>query len=372
MDRALYIHIPFCKSKCLYCDFCSFSGSEKLMMDYSKALSKEINDIGKCRIKTIFVGGGTPTYLSLEAWKIIRKSIENLNKSEDLEFTVEGNPGTFSYEKLNFLKSLGANRLSIGLQASQNRLLKGIGRIHTWEEFLEGFSLARAVGFDNINVDLMFGLPGQSVEDWKETLYKVVGLGPEHISAYSLIIEEGTELYNRFNEGSLVLPGEEEEREMYRHTLEYLTANGYKQYEISNFSKPGKECRHNLIYWNLEEYLGCGVSAHSYVDGKRYCNGHSIEKYVECMMNNKNCHAELHVNTVQDDMEEFMFMGLRKTEGISIEKFNKKFKKDIFDVYGDIINKYIGNGLLLRNGPMIRLSEKGIEFSNSVMCEFIF
>ena len=371
MDISLYIHIPFCKSKCLYCDFCSFSGSEKLMMEYSQALSKEIEAIKHYSIKTIFIGGGTPTYLSMEAWRILGRSIERLNKKEDLEFTVEGNPGTFSFEKLKFLKRLGVNRLSIGLQAAQNTLLKGIGRIHSWEEFLEAFSMARSAGFDNINVDLMFGLPSQSLKDWKETLKKVVALESEHISAYSLIIEEGTELFNRFNQGSLVLPNEDEERKMYRYTLEFLKDKGYNQYEISNFSKPGKECRHNLTYWDLEEYIGLGVSAHSYVQGKRFSHGNSIENYIKDI-NNKIPMQPAHVNTIKDDMEEFMFMGLRKIEGISIEKFNKKFKSNIFKVYGEVINKYLKMGLLLRKDDMLKLSEKGIEFSNTVMCEFIF
>jgi len=371
MDISLYIHIPFCKSKCLYCDFCSFSGSENLMMDYSKTLSEEIKAIEGHKVKTIFIGGGTPTYLSLEGWELIGESIDSLNKSEDMEFSVEGNPGTFSYEKLKFLKDIGANRLSIGLQAAQNSLLKGIGRIHTFEEFLEAYSLARAVGFDNINVDLMFGLPNQSLKDWKETLNKVEELKPEHISAYGLIIEEGTELFDRFKQGRLALPEEDEERAMYGYTLEFLEQKEYNQYEISNFSKTGKECRHNLTYWNLEEYIGCGVSAHSYLEGKRFSHGNSIEGYMDCI-NNKVPQGLIHVNTIKDDMEEFMFMGLRKTEGISIEKFNKKFKNDIFLVYGSIINKYLEMGLLLRQDNMLKLSEKGIEISNTVMCEFIF
>jgi len=368
MERGLYIHIPFCKRKCLYCDFCSFSGSENLMMDYSMSLAKEICDIGECKIKTIFIGGGTPTYLSCEAWEIIGKSVKNLNKSRELEFTVEGNPGTLSYEKLKFLKSLGVNRLSIGLQAVQNDLLKRLGRIHTYEEFLEGYNMARAMGFKNINVDLMFGLPNQSLDDWKDTLNTIVKLNPEHISAYSLIIEEGTEFYQSFNEGRLLLPSEDEERDMYRFTLDYLKSKGYEHYEISNFSKPGKESRHNLLYWDLDEYIGCGAGAHSYVDGKRYSNENSIDKYINRAVN----HADIHLNTLHDTMEEFMFMGLRKIEGISINKFNKKFKSNIFEVYGDVINKYLKTGLMSRDGDKIKLTDRGIEISNSVMCEFMF
>ncbi|MGE5629114.1 MAG: radical SAM family heme chaperone HemW [Solirubrobacterales bacterium] len=367
MDRALYIHVPFCKSKCLYCDFCSYSGSENLMMDYSISLAEEIKSIGDCRIKTIFIGGGTPTYLPLECLKVIDKSIKKLNKDKDIEFTIEGNPGTFSFEKLEFLRAMGANRLSIGLQASQNHILKTLGRIHSFEEFLEGFKMARKAGFQNINVDLMFGIPGQTMSQWKETLRLVVELEPEHISAYSLIIEEGTVFFKEYNEGNLLIPEENLERDMYNYAKNYLKEKGYIHYEISNFSKPGKECRHNLVYWDLEEYFGCGVGAHSYINSERVSNESSIEGYI-----NGNIHKETHINNLKDDMEEFMFMGLRKTDGISIDKFNKRFKIDINEVYGKVIDKYMKMGLLIKEYGNIRLSDKGIEVSNSVMCEFIF
>src|SRR5665647_2319650 len=206
---ALYIHIPFCKQKCLYCDFPSLAGKEDCMLDYASALAKEINSIKDKKIKTIFIGGGTPTYLSLAGWEIIKKSIDRLDIRGDVEFTVEGNPGTFTREKLNFLKSMGVNRLSIGLQAFQDSLLKELGRIHTIEDFKQSFEMARNIGFDNINVDLMFGLPSQTLGQWMETLEKVTGLSPEHLSCYSLIVEEGTEFYKRFEKGTLDLPGEE-------------------------------------------------------------------------------------------------------------------------------------------------------------------
>ncbi len=365
MERGLYIHIPFCKSKCLYCDFCSYSGSENLMMDYSRSLAEEISNIGECRIKTIFIGGGTPTYLSLEAWEPVAKSISRINKAENLEFTIEGNPGTFTRQKLEYFRSMGINRLSIGLQAAQNRLLKALGRIHSIEEFVEGYNMARSLGFDNINIDIMFALPDQTLKDWQETLEFVTGLQPEHISAYSLIIEEGTEFYKKYNEGKLELPDEDLERQMYSLALEQLKEKGYNHYEISNFAKPGKECRHNLIYWDLDEYIGCGAGAHSYKDGKRYSNSSSIEGYIS-----KN-QREIHINTLKDDMEEFMFMGLRKIQGISIKKFNKKFKTDIFKVYGDVIARHSQNGLLILKDDMLRLSSRGIEVSNFVMCDFI-
>jgi len=371
MDRGLYIHIPFCKSKCLYCDFCSYSGMSGLMTDYAKALAKEIGETGGSVIKTIFIGGGTPTYLSLEGWRIIGEAIGQLNIKGDAEFSVEANPGTFDKEKLEFLKGIGVNRLSIGLQAVQNRHLKNLGRIHSYEEFRSGYKTARQTGFGNINVDLMFGLPGQTLEDWKESLHKISELDPEHISCYSLIIEEGTEFYRRYEEGSLQLPDEDTERDMYRYTLEFLEQKGYIQYEISNFSKPGKESRHNLIYWNLEEYIGCGAGAHSFVDGVRFSNPPGIAEYIDSMKIIGSGAREVHRNTTQDTMSEFMFMGLRKIRGIDTAEFRERFGEDIYKVYGDVTRKFEGRGLLVAEGGRIRLTGKGIELSNSVMCEFI-
>ena len=219
---ALYIHIPFCKQKCLYCDFPSFAGKEDCMPKYIAALAKEINSIKDKTIKTIFIGGGTPTYLSLEGWNIIKKGIDKLEICDDLEFTVEGNPGTFTKEKLNFLRKMGVNRLSIGLQAWQDSLLKELGRIHTIGDFKQSFEMARNLGFDNINVDLMFGLPNQTLKQWMVTLENVTKLNPEHLSCYSLIVEEGTEFYKRFEKGTLNLPGEEIDRTMYAKTIEFL------------------------------------------------------------------------------------------------------------------------------------------------------
>ncbi|MEY7998976.1 radical SAM family heme chaperone HemW [Clostridium sp. Mt-5] len=370
-SASLYIHIPFCKKKCLYCDFPSYSGKEEFMWNYSKALAKDIGLIGDRTIKTIFIGGGTPTYLSLKAWNNIYKAVKKLNVEDNLEFTVEGNPGTFTETKLSFLKGMGVNRLSIGLQAWQNFMLERIGRIHTIGDFLEGYKMARKLGFSNINVDLMFGLPGQTLKDWKESLKNVVKLEPEHISCYSLIIEKGTAFYNMYKNNELILPGEEEERQMYDFALEFLSENGYNQYEISNFSKNSSECRHNLVYWNLEPYIGCGVSAHSYIDGYRYRNTSDIEEYILEGIQGKFMKLDKHKNSICDDMEEFMFMGLRKINGISMRNFKYRFDRDIYSVYGSIINKYIKKGILVVDGDRMYLNKRGIEVSNSVMCEFI-
>ncbi|MBC2579255.1 radical SAM family heme chaperone HemW [Clostridium sp. DJ247] len=370
-ETALYIHIPFCKQKCLYCDFPSFCGKERLMIDYSKALAKDIESIGHRKVNTIFVGGGTPTYLSLEAWENIGQSIDNLYKSNELEFTVEGNPGTFSAEKLMYLKKLGVNRLSIGLQAWDNSTLKDIGRIHTVEEFIHGYKLARELGFNNINIDLMFGLPNQSLDSWKRTLENVAALSPEHISCYSLIIEEGTPFEKMYHNGSLSLPSEEVEREMYRYAVNFLRLNGYNQYEISNFAMPEKECKHNLVYWNLGNYIGCGAASHSYIDGYRYRKTENIEEYIKVINSYKDIKLDKHKNSIKDDMEEFMFMGLRKINGISIEEFQNRFNKDIFEVYESVIKTYLDNGMIVRKNNRLYLSARGIEVSNSIMCDFI-
>lgn len=372
-DTGLYIHIPFCKMKCYYCDFPSFSGKESLMVDYARALSLEINQAcsGK-RIKSIFIGGGTPTYLSLEGWEIIAEALRKIEiNKEDFEFTIEGNPKTFKKEQLAFFKAMGVNRISMGLQAAQSCHLESLGRIHTYKDFEESFNMVREAGIENINVDLMFGLPGQTIDEWKETLRKVREKNPQHISCYSLIIEEGTKFYNLYEADKLILPSEEQERKMYSEALSYLKDNGYEHYEISNFAKPGHRCRHNLIYWNMEAYIGCGSSAHSYVDGKRYSNEVSVEKYISMMNAGDSSVKEYHVNSEADEMEEFIFLGLRKMEGISINEFSSRFKKDIYEVYSQVIEKHKKLGLLQVDGDRMFLTERGIELSNQVMSDFI-
>lgn len=368
---SLYIHIPFCKQKCLYCDFPSYCGKEDLMVRYVKAISKELERLQYTQINTIFIGGGTPTYLSLEALNILSDSIYKLNLSSDIEFTVEGNPGTFTKDKLIIFKRMGVNRLSIGLQAAQDSLLRKIGRIHSFQEFLDSFNLARNVGFDNINIDLMFGLPNQTLENWIETLEEVLKLNPDHISCYSLIVEEGTPFYQMYNDGKIELPNEDIERKMYYETLKILNERGYLQYEISNYSKIGKECKHNLVYWNLEEYIGVGSGAHSYIGGERFSNPVIIEDYIESVENNKFTKIDAHKNSFEDEVEEFLFMGLRKIEGISLKKFEEKFKKNIYLIYADIIDKNRKRDLLEIVEGSLRLTKKGIELSNEVMSDFI-
>lgn len=369
---SLYVHIPFCKRKCFYCDFHSFYGKENLMERYTDALVKEIKTkAAQYEIKTVFIGGGTPTYLHLEQFEKLLIAIKGLNLSEEMEYTVECNPGTLDLEKLRLMKAYGVNRLSLGLQACQDNLLKGIGRIHSYDEFVNNFKQAREVGFTNMNVDLMFGLPNQSLEEWRESLETIAYLKPEHISAYSLIIEEGTPFYKLADEDKLPLPSEDDERTMYLSTKDILRDKGYHQYEISNYSLEGRECKHNLVYWNLEEYLACGTGASSYVDGVRYKNIEDLTKYMEAVESNEETFEEIIENTIEDNMEEFMFMGLRKLEGISAYEFQKLFEKPIEEVYGAVISKHINNKLLEEKSGRIRLTSKGIELSNVVMSDFL-
>lgn len=369
---SLYIHIPFCKQKCMYCDFPSYGNKDELMEEYIQCLIEEINI--KCKnffIHSIFIGGGTPSYLPNELMEKLLNSINKLNLRDNIEFTVECNPGTLTEEKLKIMKNFGVNRISLGLQAVQSTLLKSIGRIHDFKEFEESFSLARKTGFKNINIDIMFGLPNQTVEQWKETLKIVTSLEPEHISAYSLIIEEGTAFYEMYDSGKLRLPSEDEERKMYEVTLEVLKAKGYCQYEISNYAKKGKECKHNLVYWNSKEWIGIGSAAASFINGERLKNYSLIEDYINSVKNNNNTYEEIIKNTEKDNMEEFMFMGLRKIEGIEERDFESRFNKSIDEVYINVINEHISRGLLIRAGGRIYLSGKGIELSNLVMSDFL-
>lgn len=371
-ENSLYIHIPFCKQKCLYCDFPSYAGKERYMEEYIEALNKEIlNKADKYTINSIFIGGGTPSYLKDSSLESLLITLNKLNLKENLEFTMECNPGTLSREKLELMKKYNINRISMGLQSTKNSILKEIGRIHSYDEFKNNYFLAREIGFDNINVDLMFGLPKQKIEDWKESLKEIVKLEPEHISSYSLIIEEGTLFYKLHEQEKLELPEENQERKMYLYTKKILNKYGYHQYEISNFSKQGKECFHNKVYWKCNEYLGLGVSASSFIDNRRIKNIDDIQEYIQKINNNESVIEEIHVNDIKDDMEEFMFMGLRMIEGISINEFKNRFNKDISEVYGEIIEKNIKRELLICNSERLFLSEKGIEISNYVMSDFI-
>ncbi|MDU1005229.1 MAG: radical SAM family heme chaperone HemW [Clostridium butyricum] len=371
-EMSLYIHIPFCKQKCLYCDFPSYAGKESLINEYIRALNEEIlRKCSKYKIASIFVGGGTPSYLNEINLESLLKTINLLDFKDEFEFTIECNPGTLNEEKLALMKNYNVNRISMGLQTTNDNILKEIGRIHSFEEFKKNYNQARKAGFKNINVDLMFGLPNQNMKDWKVSLEDVMSLEPDHISAYSLIIEEGTCFYNLYNNDKLNIPNEEEERSMYLFTKGFLKDYGYNQYEISNYAKANKECFHNKVYWKCNEYLGLGVSASSFVDEKRFKNIDDIKIYIEKINNNEDVTEEIHVNNINDDMEEFMFMGLRMIEGINLKIFKKRFGKDVFDIYDEVIKNNIKKGLLVVDSEKLYLSEKGIELSNYVMSDFI-
>lgn len=371
-EVSLYIHIPFCKQKCFYCDFPSYAGKERFKEEYVDALIKEIEKRVKGYIiKTIFIGGGTPSYLEVSQIEKLLEAINKLNLHKDLEFSMECNPGVLFKEKLEVMKKGGVNRISFGLQSANNNLLKEVGRIHSYEEFLENFNLARKVGFNNINVDIMYGLPNQTAADWKETLETICGIRPEHISAYSLIIEEGTVFYNLYEKNLLNLPTEEDERNMDRLTKEILNKNGYHQYEISNYSLQGKECEHNKVYWQLKDYIGVGTSSSSYIDSFRIKNIDDIEEYIYKVNNDIEVYEEKQKNTVEDDIEEFIFMGLRMNKGINTKEFEERFNRSIESIYGNIIEKNIKMGLLNKDIDRMFLTSRGMEFSNQVMSEFI-
>ena len=376
MDKiSLYIHIPFCAQKCLYCDFPSFARKDHLRKAYIEALNKEIISLrekhNNLEINTIFIGGGTPSVLESDELEYLLKEVAKLNMAKDIEYSMECNPGNLTEEKLEVMKKYGVNRISMGLQAKQDNLLKGLGRIHNYKTFKENFLLAKKVGFNNINVDLMFGLPNQKLNEWEETLREIISLEPAHISAYSLIIEEGTAFYNLYENNKLKLPTEEEERKMYHLAKKILEENGFNQYEISNYAKEGKECRHNLAYWNMDNWIGVGSAAASYINGKRIKNISSVEKYINSINEKREAVEEIINNSKNDNMEEFMFMGLRKINGIDENEFKNRFSMNINDVYGEIINKYIDAGLLIRESGRIFLSEKGIEISNIIMADFL-
>lgn len=365
----LYIHIPFCIKKCNYCDFLSAPSTETERQNYVENLCEKIcsfKEIAKdyC-VVSIFVGGGTPSILESDQMHMIFEALrDTFYIEEGAEITTEMNPGTVTEEKLKVYKELGINRLSIGLQSVDDEELEVLGRIHTYEEFLETYKMARNFGFDNINIDLISAIPGQTAESWKTTLKTVAELCPEHISAYSLIIEEGTPFYEMYGEEmegkkenvSVLkkLPGEEEERKMYQDTKKILSEYGFHRYEISNYAKEGYECRHNLGYWDRTEYLGIGVGAASFMGHKRWVEGEEPESLSQ-----------------ENEMEEYMFLGLRKMEGVSKKKFQKEFEKRIEEVYGTAIENMKEQGLLEEEGDFIRLTEQGIDVSNYVMSEFL-
>ena len=388
-NLSLYIHIPFCKAKCNYCDFNSYPGKTALMEPYFHAIETEIKLRGRDKgtgtmshsevghgtcplVPTVFIGGGTPSLADPQMInRLMNACRQNFRLAGDAEISMESNPGTLSFEKLTGYKACGINRLSIGLQAWQDRLLKELGRVHSMEEFVENLKLARKAGFRNINVDLIFGLPGQTISDWTETVSNIISLDIEHISCYSLKIEEGTVFGNRLRTGELEEPDDELDRKMYWHAIDSLVRNGYKHYEISNFARPGFECRHNLVYWRAEEYLGIGAGAHSYLDGCRFNNVNGIEDYIDGIEKGVVFRENEQPIDKNEAMSEYMILGLRLVDGISTEAFKARFGEEADSVFGGQLAKLEHRQLLERNGDRWRLTSTGLDFGNTVFMEFL-
>ena len=373
----LYIHIPFCRQKCLYCDFPSWAGKEGQMQGYVDALTKEIRKRGTeytdQQVVSVFFGGGTPTTLTIPMLKQLMQAVfESWNIAEDAEITTEANPGMLDGEMAAALKKMGFNRLSMGVQAWQNRLLKELGRIHTIEVFRENFKAVREAGFTNINTDLMFALPNQTMEDWQETVKNIVAMNPEHISAYSLIIEEGTPFYDRYEKGELKPAEEELDREMYHWAVDYLAEHGYEQYEISNFAKKGRQSRHNRIYWQAEEYLGMGLGSHSYMNGERFHNIYDLQEYIRADGDVSLLKEDIERITEEDALAEFMFLGLRLAEGVSFAGFQERFGQGMKNIYGSQIEELVKDELLQEDEIGIRLTKRGVDISNYVFEKFLF
>ena len=378
-ELELYIHIPFCVKKCAYCDFLSGPASNQQIEEYVQALIEEIRYykefVKKYEVSTVFWGGGTPSLLTGEQMKALMEALgQTFFIRQNAEITMEANPGTVTVEKLLACQKAGINRISFGLQSVNNEELKMLGRIHTYEEFLESYEAARKAGFQNINVDLISAIPKQTVSSWEQTLQTIISLQPEHISAYSLIVEEGTTFAKLYGEGCKLehlLPTEEDERRMYERTEELLREAGYHRYEISNYAKEGYECQHNLGYWERKEYLGLGLGASSLIEETRFHNTDEMEEYLRDASNPILLRREQEKLDRQEQMEEFVFLGLRKIRGIQEEKFAEMFGEDIWDCYGKNLERVIKEGLLEREEGVLRLTRKGIDVSNYVFYEIL-
>ncbi len=377
-ELELYVHIPFCVKKCNYCDFLSAPASERTYDAYVSRLLAEIGAAGLAYkadgVTSVFIGGGTPSVLSAAQMRqLLRLLKDSFPVLPYAEITVECNPGTLDAEKLQAYYEAGVNRLSIGLQSADEKELRMLGRIHTFEQFVQNYELARKTGFKNINVDIISAIPGQKINDYRQTLLKVTALKPEHISAYALIIEEGTPFYEQMRRNLLQLPSEEVDRQMYQMTKDLLRQSGYERYEISNYARPGFECRHNTGYWLRKNYLGIGLGAASCIENVRFANIADLSGYL------KTDAADLpHVYAQREElsecaqMEEFMFLGLRLMRGVSAEDFQKQFSLTMESVYGEVIQKQLNQKLIKQTKTGYCLTDYGIDISNYVMAEYLF
>ena len=380
----VYLHFPFCVKKCSYCDFLSGPADRGTKKAYSDALCREIYSFGreygmqelfsegeKIPVDTIFLGGGTPSVMDpadlTRVMETVRKVFDVLPEAE---ISMEMNPGTFREELLAFVKkSMG--RVSLGLQSADDSELSRLGRIHTYSEFERCYAALRDAGISNINVDLMSAIPGQTLVSWEKSLTRILGMEPEHISCYSLIIEEGTPFFELFEKGRLDLPGEDEEREMYYLTERLMNAHGYHRYEISNYARPGYECRHNVRYWRRSPYIGFGIGAASLLDETRWSNTRDLQRYLSRSGSLSDIREEIQHLSVREQMEEFMFLGLRMMEGVSAADFAEKFGCELDSVYGGVCERLISEGLLVREGDRYKLTSRGIDVSNAVLAEFL-
>lgn len=368
----VYVHIPFCSKKCYYCDFVSYAGKKNQIPQYIEALKKEIDfyDFNKYIVDTIYIGGGTPSFIDST---YIVQILEKIPHTPDTEITIELNPGTVDEDKIKDYKKAGVNRLSIGLQSTDDEVLKTIGRIHSYKQFLETYQIARKVGFKNINIDLMLALPKQTHKVLTESVNKVIKLNPEHVSIYSLILEENTKLKELVEEGKIHLCNDDDERKMYWSIKKQLEKAGYIHYEISNFSKPDYQSRHNTDCWEQKQYIGLGAAAHSFINKVRYSNIASIEEYEKNIEKGKFLDNQVQEEklTKEAEMNEYMLLGLRKLDGISISKFKEKFNVNPINYYEEILQKLIKSGLIEVTDTNIKISEKGLDLANIVWEEFI-
>lgn len=372
---SLYIHIPFCESKCKYCDFTSFKGNDEMINSYIKALGKEIEiyskNINKEKVKTIFIGGGTPSSINPKYIEfILDKVYKNYNMDSLEELTIETNPGTIDLEKAKIYKQMGVNRVSMGAQSFNDNILKNLGRIHNEKDIYSTIDLFRRVGIENLNLDLMFSLPNQSLDDMLISLKKAIDLEIPHISNYSLILEKGTVLYNEYKNGKYPYIQEDLDRDMYHKSNEILINSQYNHYEISNFAKKGYECNHNLVYWNIEPYIGLGVSSHSNLYEERFANTNNIRKYIVELDGGKLPIETREKISIEEEIAEYAIMGFRKIDGINITDFEKRFNLNFNDYFKYEIEKNLKLELINVENNYIKLTSKGLDLSNRVELDF--
>ena len=371
----LYIHIPFCKAKCIYCDFYSLPRAEGQMDAYVSALTAQLaawrERTADCTVDTVYFGGGTPSYLGPDRLRRLLDTVfQSYRVAPGAEITLEANPDSAQdISALRQLHDAGFDRLSLGMQSADDAELRRIGRVHTYAQTVRAVENARAAGFDNLSLDLIYGLPEQTMTRWQANLDAALALAPEHLSCYGLKVEEGTPLFAQRKR--FTLPDDDAQADMYLYAVDFLAQHGYEQYEISNFAKVGRQSRHNRIYWQAEEYLGMGLGAHSYMARKRFHNSYDLQKYISAKGDTSLLKEDTELITETDALAEFMFLGLRLTEGVSFVRFRQRFGKEMDTVYGKELQELAELGLLLRDESGVRLSRRGIDVSNAVFERFL-